>query len=280
MGKIVMKFLKTVVFALVVMIGPIDLSEQWWEHAHIYQIFPLSFQDTDGNRFGDLKGIMQHLPYLKSLGATSIWLQPIYPSPLGDTGYDITDYKNINPLLGTLADFDEMIANCRKLNIKVILDYVPNHTSSQHPWFKASANPNDPKHQQYKDYYIWNKGIQLENGTRAPPSNWLNNLNGSAWQWIESRQEYNFHQFFPFQVDLNYRNPTVVCEMDGVLRFWMDRGVDGFRIDAISFLYEVAANSDGTYPNEPAAAPSPSCNTPEAYCLLDHIYTYDQPGNL
>lgn len=203
---------------LVLIISPkIESCEEWWEHAHIYQVFPLSFQDSDGNGYGDLRGIIERLPYIKSLGATAVWLQPIYPSPLGDSGYDITDYKNINPLLGTLDDFDELVDECHDRDMKVILDYVPNHTSSEHPWFKASSNPNDPNYEQYKDYYIWSKGIQLANGTRVPPSNWLNNLNGSAWQWIESRQEYNFHQFFPYQVDLNYRNPAVVCEMDNVL---------------------------------------------------------------
>lgn len=251
------------------------VADQWWLNAHFYQIFPLTFQDSNGDGLGDLNGITARLPYLKSLDVTGVWIEPIYKSPLQDTGYDPADFYQIDPVFGTFDDFHKLVKKCHKLGMKVILDFVPNHTSDQSRWFQASKNPSDPEFEKYKDYYNWSKGKLLENGTRVPPSNWISQSNGSIWEWIPSRQEYVLHQFSLFQIDLNYRNPCVVEEMKNVLRFWLKKGVDGFRVDAISYLFEAPPNPGGTYPDEPLTH-APACE-PTGYCYVDHIYTYDQP---
>ncbi|WP_413042674.1 alpha-amylase family glycosyl hydrolase [Pseudomonas sp. YJ42] len=193
----------------------------WWKVATIYQIYPRSFADSNGDGVGDLNGVLRHLDHLQYLGVDALWLSPIFRSPMADAGYDISDYCDVDPLFGSLADIDRLIAEAHARDIRVLLDFVPNHTSDQHPWFVESRSSRDnPK----RDWYIW----------RDEPNNWRAALNaGSAWTWDEGSQQYYLHLFLPEQPDLNWRNPEVVEAMHGVLRFWLDRGIDGFRVDVI-----------------------------------------------
>lgn len=206
---------------------PVD---PWWKHAVIYEIYPRSFQDTNGDGRGDLNGITSRLDYLKDLGVDAIWITPFYPSPQVDYGYDISDYEAIDPDYGTMADFDRLIAEAKKRNIHVILDFVINHTSDQNAWFKESrSSATNPK----RDWYIWRDG---KNG--GPPTNWLSWFGGSAWALDPQTNQYFYHYFYAQQPDLNWRNPQVKRAMFDVVRFWLDRGASGFRIDAVSRLYE------------------------------------------
>lgn len=209
---------------LCLIVSKITFAEEWWEHGNFYQVYPRSFQDSNNDGIGDLIGVKQRLSYLKSIGMTGMWLSPIFPSPMKDFGYDISDFRGIHYEYGTMNDFDSLLSRCKELDLKIILDFVPNHTSDQHTWFNKSSDPSNAEHLIYKDYYIWNKGKLLENGTRVPPSNWLSVFRGSAWKWMESRQAYYLHQFLESQPDLNYRNPMVVDEMKNILRFWLDKG--------------------------------------------------------
>jgi alpha-glucosidase len=198
----------------------------WWQEGVIYQIYPLSFMDSNGDGYGDLPGITGRLDYLQWLGVSALWLSPIYPSPLADWGYDVSDHKDIHPLCGTMADFDRLLADCHARGIKLILDFVPNHTSDRHPWFVESRSSRDnPK----RNWYLWrNPG---PNGT--PPNNWLSVFGGSAWERDENTGQYYLHSFLKEQPDLNWRNPEVQEAMLDVMRFWLDKGVDGFRVDAL-----------------------------------------------
>ena len=180
----------------------IKAGDDWWEYGHFYQIYPRSFKDGDGDGVGDLKGIIENLAYLKTINVTGVWLSPIFKSPMKDFGYDIADFRDIDPIFGTLEDFERLTARAKELNIKIILDFVPNHSSDQHEWFKASSDPSHADHEKYKDYYIWNDGRVLENGTRVAPSNWLSIFRGSAWEWSDKRQQYYLHQFLEEQPDL------------------------------------------------------------------------------
>lgn len=260
-------------YLFVILCFNIVIAEDWWEYANFYQIYPRSFQDSDGDGIGDLNGITQRLPYLKHLGVIGVWLSPIFKSPMKDFGYDISDYRAIQPEYGTMDDFDRLLARCQELNLKLILDFVPNHSSDQHIWFQKSSNPNDPDYAKYKDYYVWNSGKLLENGTRAPPSNWLSVFRGSAWTWNEKRKAYYLHQFLDSQPDLNYRSPQVHRELKNILRFWLNKGVSGFRVDAVPYLFEAAENSDGLYDDEPLSG---ECNDAEDSCYLEHTKTMDQ----
>ena len=198
----------------------------WWQRGVIYQIYPRSFQDSNGDGVGDLRGILQRLDYLAWLGVDAIWLSPIYPSPMADFGYDVADYCDIHPLFGNLEDFDRLVAEAHARGLKVILDYVPNHTSSQHPWFLESRSSREsPK----RDWYIWRDPAP----GGGPPNNWLAFFGGPAWTWDEATGQYYLHSFLPEQPDLNWRNPEVQRAMLDALRFWLDRGVDGFRVDVI-----------------------------------------------
>ena len=201
-------------------------EHEWWQTGVIYQVYPRSFQDTSGDGVGDLGGVLSRLDYLESLGVDAVWLSPIYPSPMADFGYDISNYVDIDPLFGTLAEFDRLVAEVHRRGLKIILDFVPNHTSDQHPWFLESRSSRDnPK----RDWYIW---LDPAPGG-GPPNNWLSQFGGSAWQWDEHTEQYYHHAFLKQQPDLNWRNPEVQQAMLDVLRFWLDRGVDGFRVDVI-----------------------------------------------
>lgn len=201
----------------------------WWRHGIVYQIYPRSFQDSNGDGVGDLNGIRQRLPYLQWLGVDAVWISPVYPSPMADFGYDVCDYCGIDPLFGTLADFDALVAEAHALGLRVILDFVPNHTSDRHPWFLESrATRNNPK----RDWYLWRDPAP----DGGPPNNWLANFGGSGWEYDDRTGQYYYHAFLREQPDLNWRNPAVRAAMYNVLRFWMGRGVDGFRVDVLWLL--------------------------------------------
>jgi alpha-glucosidase len=206
-------------------------SAQWWQSGVIYQIYPRSFQDTNGDGIGDLNGIECRLSHLVELGVDAIWLSPIFPSPMADFGYDVADYCGIDPIFGTLHDFDRLLAKAHGLGLKLILDYVPNHTSDQHPWFVESrSSRSSPK----RDWYIWRDPKPDGN----PPNNWMSEFGGPAWTFDEASGQYYYHAYLSRQPDLNWRNPHVGTPMLDVLRFWLSRGVDGFRVDAIHHLFE------------------------------------------
>lgn len=221
------------------------MAREWWQDAVFYQIYPRSFADTNGDGIGDLDGITAHLDYLNdgltdrsgaSLGIDAIWLSPINPSPLKDWGYDVSDYCDVHPDLGTLASFDRLIAEAHRRNIRIVLDLVPNHTSNQHLWFLESrSSRTNPK----RDWYLWRRG---RNG--GPPNNWKSTFGGSAWEFDAASGEWYLHSFLREQPDLNFRNPEVVEAMHNVIRFWLDRGVDGFRVDVIAQMIKDAQFRD------------------------------------
>jgi alpha-glucosidase len=199
---------------------------EWWQTGIIYQVYPRSFMDSNGDGVGDLRGILNRIDYLQWLGVDCIWLSPIYPSPMADFGYDVSDYTAISPIFGTLADFDALLAETHRRHMRLILDFVPNHTSDQHSWFiEARASRDNSK----RDWYIWRD----PKSGGGPPNNWLSNFGGSAWKFDESTGQYYFHAFLDKQPDLNWRNPDLRKAMYDVLRFWLNRGVDGFRVDVI-----------------------------------------------
>jgi alpha-glucosidase len=202
----------------------------WWKHAIIYEIYPRSFQDSNGDGVGDLRGITSRLDYLQELGIDAIWITPFFPSPQIDFGYDISDYTAIDPQYGTMADFDRLVAEAKKRNIRVIMDYVINHTSDEHSWFKESRSSRaNPK----RDWYVWKDPEE-----NRPPTNWLSWFGGPAWTFDPKTSQYYYHYFYRQQPDLNWRNPEVKKAMFDVVRFWLNRGAAGFRIDAVSRLFE------------------------------------------
>jgi len=203
-----------------------DSSHPWWHSAVIYQIYPRSFQDSNGDGIGDLPGITARLDHLVDLGVDAIWISPIYPSPMADFGYDVADYCGVDPRFGTLADFDALLAAAHAKGLRVLLDFVPNHSSDQHPWFVESrSSRTNPR----RDWYIW-RDAAADGG---PPNNWISDFGGPAWEWDAATGQYYYHAFLKEQADLNWRNPAVAAAMYDVLRFWFDRGVDGFRIDVL-----------------------------------------------
>ncbi|MDD3959752.1 MAG: alpha-glucosidase [Clostridiaceae bacterium] len=203
--------------------------KSWWRDRVAYQIYPRSFQDTDGNGIGDLRGIIKRLPYLKELGIGILWLSPVYRSPNDDNGYDISDYRSIHPDFGTMSEMDKLLQLAEKLDIKVIMDLVINHTSDEHEWFKESRNPDSP----YRDYYIWRPG---KNGKK--PNNWTSFFAEDCWEFDERSGEYFLHLFSKKQPDLNYRNPKVIEEVKDIMRFWLEKGVAGFRCDVINVIWK------------------------------------------
>jgi len=203
----------------------------WWKHALVYEIYPRSFQDTNGDGIGDINGIIQRLGYLQNLGVNAIWLTPIYPSPQKDFGYDVANYQAIDPMFGTMADFDHLLAAAKAHHIRVIMDMVMNHTSDQSPWFKQSrSSRNNSK----RNWYIWRDG----KGPGIPPNNWQSEFGGSAWTYDPTTRQWYYHKFLAAQPDLNWRNPAVEKAMFNACRFWLDKGVAGFRLDAIPELFE------------------------------------------
>ncbi|MCB0010730.1 MAG: DUF3459 domain-containing protein [Anaerolineales bacterium] len=222
-----------------------DVKGAWWQNAVFYQIYPRSFQDTNGDGIGDLQGISDRLDYLVDLGIDAIWISPIYPSPMVDFGYDVADFCDIHPMFGDLATFDRLLGAAHERQLKVILDYVPNHSSDQHPWFQESRRSRDnPK----RDWYIWHPA----RADGSVPNNWESIFGGSVWEWDEATGEYYLHTFVPEQPDLNWRNPAVVAAMHDVIRFWLDRGVDGLRVDAVTCLMKDQAFRDNP-PAEPGS---------------------------
>ena len=239
----------------------------WWQHAVIYEIYPRSFQDSDGDGIGDIKGITSRLDYLKDLGIDAIWITPMYPSPGIDYGYDISDYTAIDPVYGSIEDFDHLVAEAKKRDIRVLMDFVINHTSDQHAWFKQSrSSRTNPK----RDWYIWRDGKgETSSDQGQPPNNWQSWFGHSAWQWDQTTRQYYYHYFYVQQPDLNWRNPEVHKAMDGVLDFWMQHGAAGFRIDAVSRLFEDPNLHDDPYlPGHNAYGDR----------NIQHKYTDDMPG--
>lgn len=211
-----------------------DLDDaKWWQRGTIYQIYPRSFQDSDGDGVGDLAGIEARLDYLAGLGVDAIWLSPIFPSPMADFGYDVANYTDIDPLFGSLADFDRLLASAHARGLKLLLDFVPNHSSDRHPWFVESRSSRDnPK----RDWYIWRDPAP----GGGPPNNWISDFGGSAWEWDAATGQYYGHAFLKEQPDLNWRNPELRAAMFEALRFWLERGVDGFRIDVLWHMVKAA----------------------------------------
>jgi alpha-glucosidase len=223
--------------------GSFQSNPDWWKNAVIYEIYPRSFQDSNGDGIGDLNGVTSRLGYLQALGVNAIWLSPIYPSPQVDFGYDISDYTAIDPKYGTLNDFDQLVTEARKHNIGIIMDLVLNHTSDKHPWFKESASS---RTNSKADWYVW-RDPKTVNGRREPPNNWISVFGHSAWQWDPARKQYYYHRFYIQQPDLNWTNPAVRKAMYDVERFWIHRGVAGFRLDAITSLFEDPSFRDEDY---------------------------------
>jgi alpha-glucosidase len=211
---------------------PVDAEgHQWWQHAVFYELYPRSFADSNNDGIGDLNGITSKLDYLKDLGVDAIWITPCFPSPQVDFGYDVSDYENIDPMYGTLADFDTLAAAAKKRGIHIVLDLVVNHTSDQHKWFLDSKSSKTSEH---RDWYIWRDG----KGPGQPPNNWNSTFGGSAWQFDPTTNQYYYHYFYAQQPDLNWRNPAVEKAMFDVTRWWYKRGVSGFRLDAVDTLFE------------------------------------------
>lgn len=243
------------------------MGRNWWRGAVIYQIYPRSFMDANGDGIGDLRGIIAKLPHIATLGADSIWLSPIFCSPMHDMGYDVSNYRDIDPVFGTLADFDALVARAHDLGLKVIIDQVLSHSSDRHPWF-ADSKRRGPK----ADWYVW--ADPKPDG--APPNNWQSVFGGSSWEWAPERGQYYLHNFLISQPDLNLRNPEVQDAMLDVLRFWLDRGVDGFRLDTVNYYVH-----DGLLRDNPPMPPDPDRWPPlSAYDMQDHAYDKNRPENL
>ncbi|MBO6719953.1 MAG: alpha-glucosidase [Rhizobiaceae bacterium] len=244
----------------------------WWRGAVIYQIYPRSFQDSNGDGIGDLRGILMRLSHIASLGADAIWISPFFKSPMLDYGYDVSDYRDVDPMFGTLDDFDAVVSEAHRLGLKVMIDLVLSHTSIEHVWFKESrASRDNPK----ADWYVW--ADPSPDGT--PPNNWLSIFGGSAWEWDTRREQYYLHNFLAEQPDLNFHNADVQDALLDITRFWLDRGVDGFRLDTINFYF----HSQGLESNPPLPAEArdnsiaPSVNP---YNYQDHLYDKSRPENL
>jgi alpha-glucosidase len=227
--------------------------QPWWANAVVYQVYPRSFQDSNGDGVGDLRGLMARLDHLEWLGVDALWLSPIYPSPLADLGYDVADHMGVAPEYGTLADLDELVAQAHKRGLKVLLDLVPSHTSIEHPWFRL-----------HPDWYVWSDD--------GPANNWLASFGGPAWSRDHRTGRWYLHSFYPEQPDLDWRNPAVRDAFGEVIRFWTARGVDGFRVDAID-----RAMKDSQLRDDPPASVAFGLPLPEEYATLDHVHSVDDP---
>ncbi|MGL3607290.1 alpha-glucosidase family protein [Rhizobium sp. G187] len=248
-------------------------NPDWWRGAVIYQVYPRSFQDTDGDGIGDIRGIIQRLPYIASLGVDAIWLSPFFTSPQADMGYDVSDYCDVDPMFGTLADFDAMMAEAHRLGLKVIIDQVISHTSDQHPWFKESRTSRDNAK---ADWYVW--AAAKPDGTA--PNNWLSVFGGPAWEWDGVRKQYYMHNFLASQPDLNFHNRDVQDAVLAATKFWLDRGVDGFRLDTVNYYFhdkELRDNPPHMPDSEDAGLDAPDVNP---YGMQSHLYDKTQPENV
>ncbi len=251
---------------------PVKSDADWWRGAVIYQIYPRSYQDSNNDGVGDLSGIIHRLPHVASLGVDAIWISPFFRSPMLDFGYDVSDYRDVDPMFGSIGDFDALVHRAHELGIKVIIDLVLSHTSDEHPWFKESrSSPDDTK----ADWYVW--ADAKPDGT--PPNNWLSIFGGSAWEWDGQRMQYYLHNFLTQQPDLNFHNPEVRAELLDIVRFWLNRGVDGFRLDTVNFYYADADLRDNPplLPEDRNDNTAPSVNP---YNFQDHLYDKTQPENL
>lgn len=243
---------------------------EWWRGCVIYQVYPRSFQDTTGDGLGDLAGVTQRLPYIASLGVDAVWLSPFFKSPMADMGYDVSDYEQVDPLFGTLADFDRLVAEAHRLGLKVIIDQVISHTSDRHPWFQESrSNRGNAK----ADWYVW--ADARPDGTA--PTNWLSVFGGPAWEWDGTRQQYYMHNFLASQPDLNFHCSEVQDALLETVRFWLRRGVDGFRLDTVNYYFH-----DRRLRDNPPMPPGGKPGMPEAnpYGRQRHLYDKTQPQNL
>ncbi|MEJ8473649.1 alpha-glucosidase family protein [Roseibium algae] len=246
-------------------------SQDWWRGAVIYQIYPRSFQDSNGDGIGDLAGITQRLDYIASLGVDAIWLSPFFTSPMADFGYDVSNYEDVDPMFGTLADFDEMTAKAHALGLKVMIDMVISHTSDQHAWFKESRVSRENKR---ADWYVWAEAKP----EGSPPNNWLSIFGGSAWQWDSGRCQYYLHNFLASQPDLNFHNREVQDAVLSAAKFWLTRGVDGFRLDTVNFYFHDKELRDN--PPLPAGALLTGVEPSNPYAFQHHIHDKTQPENL
>jgi alpha-glucosidase len=241
---------------------PGQQSAPWWRSGVIYQIYPRSFADADGDGVGDLQGVRQHLDHLVWLGVDAVWLSPFFRSPMADFGYDVSDYCDVDPMFGDLGTFDALVSEAHAAGIRIVVDLVPNHTSDQHPWFQAARSSRaDPR----RDWYVWRDG----GGPDRPPNNWRGAFieGGPAWTWDPDTEQWYLHQFLPAQPDLNWDNPEVVEAMHDVMRFWLDRGVDGFRIDVVHCI-----GRDPAFPDdEPPWSDLPHCVSNEHPSTHEHI---------
>ena len=241
---------------------------EWWRDAVIYQIYPRSFQDSNGDGIGDLRGITQRLDHVAELGADAIWLSPIFTSPMADMGYDVSNYTDIDPLFGTLADFDALIARAHGLGLKVIIDQVISHSSDKHPWFAESrASRTNPK----ADWYVWAE----PKADGSPPNNWPSVFGGPAWEWEPRRKQYYLHNFLIAQPDLNMHNPAVQDALLDTMRFWLDRGVDGFRLDTVNYYFHDQALRDN-----PANTTGKGHAIYSTYEYQHHIHSKNRPENI
>jgi len=247
-------------------------DKDWWRGAVIYQIYPRSYQDSNGDGIGDLKGIAARLPHVASLGADAIWISPFFTSPMRDFGYDVSDYEDVDPIFGTLGDFDALIAEAHRLGVKVMIDLVISHSSDRHPWFVESRSSKDNPR---ADWYVW--ADAKPDGT--PPNNWLSIFGGSAWAWDPTRMQYYMHTFLTSQPDLHLHNPEVQDRLLDVVRFWLERGVDGFRLDTINFYFhdQKLRDNPALEPSRRNASTAPAVNP---YNFQEHIYDKNRPENL
>ncbi|WP_295045097.1 alpha-amylase family glycosyl hydrolase [uncultured Paracoccus sp.] len=249
-----------------------EKTVDWWKGGVIYQIYPRSFQDTTGDGIGDLAGITQRLPYVASLGVDAVWISPFFTSPMKDFGYDVSDYRGIDPLFGRMEDFDYLIERAHDLGLKVMIDLVMSHTSDQHPWFVESRASRAGAR---ADWYVWSD--PKPDGT--PPTNWLSIFGGSAWQWDARREQYYLHNFLASQPDLNFHNPDVQDELLDMARFWLDKGVDGFRLDTVNFYFHDAQLRDNPpLPKEQRKSDTAPAVNP--YNHQSHRYDKSQPENI
>ena len=250
--------------------GKVD--PDWWRGAIIYQIYPRSYQDSNGDGIGDLSGIIHRLPHVAELGVDAIWLSPFFRSPMLDFGYDVSDYRDVDPMFGTLGDFDALMEQAHRLNLKVLIDLVLSHTSADHPWFKESRASRDNAK---ADWYVW--ADAKPDG--SPPNNWLSIFGGSAWEWDGERMQYYLHNFLTQQPDLNFHCEAVQDELLNVARYWLDRGVNGFRLDTVNFYFhdKLLRDNPALRPEDRNDNTAPSVNP---YNFQDHLYDKTQPENL